>query len=219
MDMAKIDDWLSALPSPHTRRNYKSGIKKFEIFYGKGIETLLQKSERETGRIIEKIYVWLKDKDYGQNSCKSLVNSPVQFLKYFGNEPKYRKSLGIFRTVPTTRDHRANIHEIQSMAKLADLREQILLETYLLGLRIGDVSTLQWRTFDVNGEYPIPIQIMTQKEQVVARSFITEEFKGLLEKCIKIPFYDQKKYFEESLSGYQQNTPQRDDITVVSFQV
>jgi integrase len=196
MDMTKVNDWLSAIPSPHTRKSYKAGIRKFEKFYGKGIETLIEKSNRETGKIIEKFYVWLKEKGHGQNTCRNLVNSPIQFLKFFGNEPRYRKSLGIYKTVRTTRDHRATIQEIQEMAKVADLREQILLETYLLGLRIGDVSNLQWRTFDVKGEYPIPIQIMTRKEEVVARSFITEEFKNLLEKYLPLLDKSNKYLFQ-----------------------
>ena len=90
--MAKIDDWLSAIPSPYTRKTYKAGIKKFEVFYGEGIETLIEKSEMKTGRIIEKFYVWLKEKGHGQNTRRNLINSPIQFLKFFGNEPKYRKS-------------------------------------------------------------------------------------------------------------------------------
>jgi len=71
MDMARIKDWLDAIPSPYTRKTYKAGIKKFEEFYGKGIETLIGKSGEETGRIIEKFYVWLKEKGHGQNTCRN----------------------------------------------------------------------------------------------------------------------------------------------------
>ena len=35
MDMAKVDDWLSAIPSKYTRKTYRSGLKKFEQFYQK----------------------------------------------------------------------------------------------------------------------------------------------------------------------------------------
>ena len=209
--MTRINDWLSAIPSPYTRKSYKAGIKKFETFYGEGIETLIEKSGRETGRIIEKFYVWLKDRGHGQNTCRNFINSPIQFLKFFGNEPKYRKSLGMYRTVRTTRDHRATIQEIQEMAKVSDLREQILLEIYLLGLRIGDVSTLQWRTFDVKGEYPIPTQIMTRKEQVVARSFITKEFKELLDKYL--PLLDKSNpYLFQSKRRQRLSTKQINNI-------
>ena len=145
--------------------------------------------------------MWLKEQGHGQNTRRNLINSPIQFLKFFGNEPKYRKSLGMYKTVPTTRDHRATIQEIQAMAKVADLREQILLEIYLLGLRIGDVSKLQWRTFDVKGNCPIPIQIMTRKE-VVARSFVTEEIKNLLEKYIPLLDKSNKHLFQSKRKGH-----------------
>ena len=50
MDMAKMEDWLSALPSKYTRKTYKSGIKKFEEFYGKSIESLLNLIDEELKR-------------------------------------------------------------------------------------------------------------------------------------------------------------------------
>lgn len=37
MDMGKIDDWLSGIPSKYTRKTYKAGIRKFEEFYEKAL--------------------------------------------------------------------------------------------------------------------------------------------------------------------------------------
>jgi len=127
-----------------------------------------------------------------------VVNTVIQFLKFHGTEVKYRKALQIYKTVPTTRDHRATISEIQAMAKVSDLREQILLEVYLMGFRIGDVALLEWRKFDQNGQPPIPVAINTKKEQIVARAFISEEFKKLLDKYLPLldksnPFLFQSK--------------------------
>ncbi|MDH5793431.1 MAG: hypothetical protein OEZ18_02570 [Candidatus Bathyarchaeota archaeon] len=65
------------------------------------------------------------------------------------------------------------ISEVQEMAKCADPRGQVLLEVFLLGLRVRDVSELEWQTFAVSGETPIPIRIYTKKEDVVARTFIS----------------------------------------------
>ena len=107
-------------------------------------------------------------------------------MKFHGTEVKYRRALQIYKTVPTTRDHRVVISEIQAMSKVADLREQILLEVYLMGFRVGDVALLEWRKFDQNGEPPIPVAINTKKEQVVARAFISEEFKQLLDKYLPL---------------------------------
>jgi hypothetical protein len=89
--MGKVQDWLGAVPSPQTQKTYKAGIKKFEEFYGQGIETLIGKSGEETGHAIEKFYVWLKEKGHGQNTCRNLINSPIQFLKWLEKEFPYCK--------------------------------------------------------------------------------------------------------------------------------
>jgi len=196
MDMVKVEDWLSGIPSIYTRKSYMSGIKKFENeFYHKPIETLIKSPE--AGKVVEQFYCWIREK-HGQNTARNVVNSVIQFLKFHGTEVKYRKALQIYKTVPTTRDHRASISEIQAMAKVSDLREQILLEVYLLGLRIGDVALLEWRTFDVQGDTPIPIEINTKKEQVVARTFISEEFKQLLDKYLQTIDRNNKFLFQSA---------------------
>ena len=89
MDMGKVEDWLSAVPSKATRKTYRAGLKKFEEFYGNGIEALIGKSGEETGKIIDKFYVWLKEpihtikgqpnQAHGQNTCRNVVNAPIQF--------------------------------------------------------------------------------------------------------------------------------------------
>ena len=123
-------------------------------------------------------------------------------LKFFGTEPKYRKSLGMYRTVLTTRDHRTSIGEIQEMAKTADLREQVLLEVFLMGLRIGDVTLLEWQTFAAQGETPIPILINTKKEQVTARAFLSQEFKTILDKYLNTIDKSNKYLFQSKRSGH-----------------
>ena len=207
--MKLVEDWLSGIPSKYTRKSYKSGIKKFENeYYHKPIETLIKSPD--AGKVIEQFYCWLREK-HGQNTCRNVVNSVIQFLKFHGTEVKYRKALQIYKTVPTTRDHRTVISEIQEMAKTSDLREQVLLEVYLLGLRIGDVALLEWRTFDQNGQTPMPIEINTKKEQVIARTFISEEFKQLLTKYI--PLLDKSNpYLFQSKRRQHLSTKQIDNI-------
>jgi site-specific recombinase XerD len=215
MDMAKLEDWLSAIPSKYTRKTYKSGIKKFEGFYGKPIENLLTLSDIELGHIIDKFYSWLKqEQGHPQNTCRNLANSPIQYFKYFGKAPKYNKKLGIYRSTISTRDHPVTISEIQKMASVADLREQIILEVYLLGLRVRDVSKLQWKTFAVNSELPIPVMINCVKEETVAQTFINEEFKALLDKYLPTidkenPYLFQSKNWQGKKRKGIQNLSQR----------
>jgi integrase len=209
MDMKLVEEWLSGLPSKHTRKSYKSGIRKFENeYFHKPIETLIKNPE--AGKEVERFYCWLRER-HGQNTCRNVTNSVIQFLKYHGTEVKYRRALQIYKTVRTTRDHRTKISEIQAMAKVADLREQVLLEVYLLGMRIGDVALLKWGKFDRSGQAPIPIEINTKKEQVVARTFISEEFKQLLDKYL--PLLDKENpYLFQSKRKQHLSTKQIDNI-------
>jgi serine phosphatase RsbU (regulator of sigma subunit) len=46
-----------------------------------------------------------------------------------------------------------------------------------------------------------------------------EKFKELLKSCSSIPFVEQKSYLEKTLSQYQLDTPQRDDITLLGFHI
>ncbi len=200
MDMTKVTDWLEGIPSKNTRKSYKNGIKKFEKYYGLGIETLI--GSKNAGRTIEKFYVWLKEKGYSQNTCRNVINTPIQFLKYFDTPVKYRRSLGMYKTVPTTRDHMITIDQVQEMAKVSDLREQILLEVFIIGLRVGDISKLKWKTFENQGKTPIPIQILTEKEEIVAKTFISEEFNGLLSKYLQTIDKENPYLFQSSRNGY-----------------
>jgi site-specific recombinase XerD len=185
VDMVKVDDWLSAIPSPLTRKSYRNGIKQFEKFLKADIETIMDKNDIEVGHILEKFFVSLKESGKTQNSCRSTFNGALQYMKYFGKNPRYRKALGIFRTTMAKNEHKLTIGEVQEMGKVSDLREQILLETLLLGLRISDASTLEWKQFEQD-----EFVLNTKKENVSAHIFISEEFRGLLTKYLVL--LDQK---------------------------
>jgi integrase len=199
MDMAKVEDWLEGIPSPQTRKSYKNGLKKFEEYYGKGIETLI--GSDEAGKTVEKFYVWLKDKGHPQNTCRNLTNAPIQFLKYFGTPVKYRKNLGIYKTTLTSRDHLLTVDEVRQMWQIASLAEKIMIKTWMLGLRIGDASKIQWQQFNFKtSEEPKEVLINTRKESIIAHVFVDAEFQKLLEKYI--PTLDQKnKYLIQSEKG------------------
>lgn len=70
------------------------------------------------------------------------------------------------------------------------------------------MSELKWQTFAAKGETPIPILILTRKEGVTARTFISAEFKGLLIKYLPTldrqnPFLFQSKKWTKMRKGIQ----------------
>jgi site-specific recombinase XerD len=193
--MVKLEDWLGTIPSPMTRKSYRHGIKQFERFLNADIETVMSKDDTELGHILEKFYVWLKNEGKTQNTARSTFNCPLQYMKYFGKNPRYRKALGIFRTTMSTRDHKLTIGEVQEIAKVSDLREQTLLEVFLLGLRISDVSTLEWKPFEED-----EFLLNTRKENVVAHIFVSAEFREILNRYLKT-IDPKNKYLFQSVKN------------------
>lgn len=71
------------------------------------------------------------------------------------------------------------------MASVADLKGQVILELLLLGLRVGDVCRLEWKWFDVSDQdAPVPLDIRTHKEGIIAHTFVSQELKELLTKFL-----------------------------------
>jgi len=92
----------------------------------------------------------------------------------------------------STKDHKLLITEVQQIAKVSDLREQVFLETWLLGLRISDVALLEWKKFQ-DDEF----LLRTGKEGVTAHIYISEEFREILSRYL--PTLDPKnKYLFQS---------------------
>jgi hypothetical protein len=161
-------------PRPEKTLN---GLRRFEEFYKKPIETLLELDDTELGHIIEKFYSYLKQ-NHPQNTCRNLVNCPIQYLKYFGKNPKYKKSLGIYTTTLTTRDHLLTVDEVREMWKVASLEEKVMLKTWMLGLRIGDASKIEWQRLNFKpSEEPQELILNTHKEGITAHAFVDSEFQ------------------------------------------
>ena len=197
--MAKMEDWLETIPSPQTRKTYRSGIRKFEEYYDKPIETLI--GSDDAGKTIEKFYVWLKQ-NHPQNTCRNITNCPIQFLKYFNTPVNYRRNLGIYTTTLTTRDHKLTVDEAREMWKIAGLDEKVMIKAWLLGLRIGDACKLEWSQFNIKpSEEPQEILVNTKKESILAHVFIDAEFQKLLEKYLPTLNKSNKFLFQSEKGG------------------
>jgi len=185
-------DFLDSLVSPKTRKSYRHGLKVFEEFYRKPLQMLLK--EKNSGKTIEKFYVWC-NKRYMPNSCRAVVNPIIQYCKYNDVEPKIRKSLHIYHTMVSTRDHILTVDEARRMYKIGSLQEKVMVKIWLLGLRIEDVCKLEWKKMDVFQilEEPKEVLVSTLKEGVAADCFLDKELQELLTRYI--PTLDKSNPF------------------------
>jgi site-specific recombinase XerD len=196
----KMQNWLGEIPSPQTRKSYRAGIKKFEEWNQRPIEDLLEQSDEELGHVINKFYTFLKQ-SHPQNSCRNTTNSVLQYFKFYGKNPKYKKNIGIFATTLTTRDHILTVEECREIWKISGLTEKVIVKTWLLGLRISDACKLEWTKFNVKpSDEPVEVLIHTRKEGITAHAFIDCEFQKLLEKYL--PMLDKSnRYLFQSEKG------------------
>jgi len=178
--LGKLEDFLETIPSKQTRKSYKNGISRMEEYLGHSIIRLIKAPD--ASKKTEKFFIWLKEvKGYSQNTCRNFVNGAVQFLKYYGAEIKLRRSLGVYRTEISLSDHLLTSDQISRMGSVADLREQVILEVLLLGLRASDASKLEKEDFDrLEEKAPISLRLRAKKEGTIYRTFISQEFKELL---------------------------------------
>jgi len=181
--MGKIEDWLEVIPSKNIRKSYIYGVSVFETWYGDSITKLIKSPEAT--RTIERFYVYLKER-HPQNTCRNITNAAIQFLKYYRTEIRPRKSLGIYETKRATDKHLLTISEVQEMANVANLDEQVMLGILLLGFRIGDVIRLKKSDFEnlLDRELPIEIRLRARKEDTVYETFIGEELRDLLKQYL-----------------------------------
>lgn len=194
----KIDEFLQMYPRQNTKNTYLTGLKRFEKWYGDSVTKLIGSEEAE--RTVEKFFIYLKENGVPQNSRRIFVNSVKVFLKFHGTEIRLRKGLGASKMQKARGQHRLRIEELQRMSSVASLYEQIVLEALLLGWSVSDIVSLEKKDFDVlDREAPIPIQIRRGKTEELYESFISQEFKDLLE--LYLPTVEGKWLFPGAKLG------------------
>jgi hypothetical protein len=105
---------------------------------------------------------------------------------------KFRAGSKVSKTVKTTRNFPLTIDHIRRMYDVADLRERIILSMATdLGLRIGDFISLKKKDLPpLDQEPPTSFEIMTDKEDVIAHAFLSQESIELLK--VYLPTLEKK---------------------------
>lgn len=191
-----VDDFLQYIKesrSKSTYKEYKAGINKFSEYFKKSPDQILEMrrqdwisddlhQKRRFGREIEKFHKWLLNQGYAINSARTLCLGLRQLFRYF-EMPMTYVSKEISRTVPTTKDYIPTIAQLRKMFTVADkLRDKLIVSMGKdLGWRIGDFRQIKRDMLpNLDEEAPILFELITEKEDVIAKSFISLETVQLL---------------------------------------
>lgn len=122
------------------------------------------------------------DQGYAINSARTLCLGLQQLFRFY-EMPLTYLSREVSKTVPTTKDFIPTISQIRKMFKVADnLRDKLIISMGKdLGWRIGDFAKIKREDLpDLNQEPPILFGQITEKEKIIAKSFLSYETVELL---------------------------------------
>jgi len=213
-----VQEFLDSLPSKGTTKIYKMGLKKFFEWAGKTPDQVLQERKDDLtqkpnedlvtyrnraqnyAKIIERFHSHLLQEGYKINTAKSLTNGIRQLFRYYQMDIKVRNGSSLNRTVKTQRNFPLTIEHVRKMYEVANFRERVILSMATdLGLRISDFLKIKKPDLpDLSLEAPISFDVMTDKEDVIARGFLSKETVILLKKYLKTISEDNPYLFPSS---------------------
>jgi integrase len=205
-----VKEFLDSVSNPNTKKEYRHGIKKFYEWFGKSAEEILElRKEDLTQRAdenlieyrnraarfekeIEKFHAYLLEQGYTVNTARNLTLGIRQLFRFYQMPVRIRAGSKVAKTIKTTKNFPLNIEHVRTMFKVADLRERVILSMATdLGLRIGDFIRIKKTELPpLDQEPPVPFDIMTNKEEVIAHGFLSQETTDLLK--VYLPTLEKK---------------------------
>ena len=206
-----VQDFLDSLGNPRTRKNYSFGLRKFVEWYGKSADEILNLRKEDLTqkagenlidyrnravrfqKEIEKFHSQLLEKGYSINSARNMTLGIRQLFRYYQMPTSSRTGSDVSRTVQTSRNFPMNIEHVRKMFKVANLKERTILSLAVdLGLRISDFLSIKMTDLPaLDGEAPIAFDLLTQKEKITAKCFLSQESVSLLKTYL--PTIQKKK--------------------------
>ena len=205
------EEFFDSIRNKSTRKGYRNGIKKFCHWYNKSPSEILELrkddlTQRPNENLveyrnraarfekeIEKFHSHMLDEGHSINSSRNYTIGIRQLFRFYQMPVRMRAGSQVTRTVKTSKSFPLRIEHVKQMFEVADLRERVILSMATdLGLRTVDFIDIKKKDLpNLNQEAPIPFDIMTAKEDVVAHGYLSQESVDLLKTYL--PVLDQKK--------------------------
>ncbi|MDH5733665.1 MAG: site-specific integrase [Candidatus Bathyarchaeota archaeon] len=230
-------DYIKKSRAKSTYKEYKHGINHFCKWFKKTPDEVLEMRrqdwtsgdlhrKRRFSREVEKFHKWMIDEGYSINTARTQCLGIRQLFRFF-EMPLTYLSREVSKTVPTTRDFIPTIQQIRKMFKVADnLRDKLIISLGKdLGWRIGDFSKIKRDELpDLNEDSPILFERITEKEEIIAKSFISQESVDLLKEYLPtvthrenpflFPSNGKGHYDEESINRRLRDLAKKANVTI-----
>lgn len=203
MELEEFLQYIRDAKSESTLKEYKYGINAFVNWFGKDANTILamrhedvvsgeRKRKKRFARELEKFHAWLlqpihtirtkPNQKYSINTARTMCLGLMQLFRYFEIPITLEAQSEVSKTVISIRDFQLTPQHLRRMFKVADLRGRVIVSLGKdLAWRIGDVSKLRKDALpDLEQEAPILFEFITEKEDVLAKSFLSAETVELL---------------------------------------
>ena len=195
-----VKDFLDSVSNRHTKKEYRYGIKKFCDWFEKLPEEILEirkddltprpneniiEAKHRAKRFekeIEKFHTHLIEQKYSINTARTSTLGIRQLFRYYEMPIRFRTGSRVTKTVKTSKSFPLMIEHIRAMFNVADLKERVLLSLATdIGLRISDFRNIKRTDLpDLTQDTPIPFEVMTGKEDIIAYGFLSSETVELL---------------------------------------
>jgi site-specific recombinase XerD len=203
MDLS-VETFLDSVSNPHTRKEYRYGVKAFCEWFDKSPEEILRMRQEDLTqkagenlieyknraarfeKEIERFHDFVLKQGRSINTARTATLGLRQLFRYYQMPLLMRKGTGVTRTVKTTKSFPLRIEHVRAMFNVADLRERVMLSMATdLALRMSDFIRIKKSDLpDLNQDPPIPFEVMTQKEDVIATAFLSSETVELLKSYV-----------------------------------
>jgi len=199
------EEFLESVRNKSTRKGYRNGIKKFFVWFNRTPEEILKLRKDDLTqrpdenlieyrnraarfeKEIEKFHSQMLDDGHSINSARNYTIGIRQLFRFYQMPIKMRAGSQVTRTVKTSKSFPLRIEHVRAMFNVADLRERVLLSLATdLGLRISDFRNIKRTDIpDLTQDAPIPFEVMTGKEDIIAYGFLSSETVELLKVYIQ----------------------------------
>lgn len=207
----KVEDFLNDVKetkSKNTWKEYKHGIEKFAEWFGKTPNEIMELRTQDWAstdlhqkkrfvREIEKFHNWLMqpihtinkkpNQAYGINTARTMCLGIMQLFRFYEMPVTIPSGSDVSKTVVSTKDFIPTPEQNREMFKMAsDLRSKLIISLGKdLGWRIGDFVKIKKEQLpNLEEEAPLLLELITEKEDVIAKSFIGAETVELLKQYL-----------------------------------